>query len=250
MFQNIYSKLKNTQREKKCVSENIFRSIKRDVDCINLEKLCFQKCIYDKDQNKKILKRFLNNTQILEWESIVYLYLLDKNITTPVTIINNRIEYDTSDKISLYEYLTLKKQYNTKLVLNELFGFVSTFREYNYLHGNLHIYNIFLNKNSLKFCVIDFSNSFLIDKIENPKYQRSSYLGETDMKIKSTFFEYWDFFTLYISLKNIITDSYLENLIRYYIKQDVLQRFQDEYNKYKKTNILVYHLDTPTIVEM
>lgn len=249
MFQNLYSKIKNVSKKEKCKSENIFRSIKRDIDCINLERMSFQKCIYDKDPDKKIIKYFSNNTQALEWESIVYLYLLDKNITAPVTIKNTHIEYDTRNKISLYEYLTSKK-YNTKLVLNELFGFISTFREYNYLHGNLHIYNIFLNKQTLKFCIIDFSNSFLIDKIIIPKYQRTSYLGEMDMKITSTFFEYWDFFTLYISLKNIITDCYLENLIRYYVKQEVLQRFQDEYEKYKKTNILVYHLDNPTIVEI
>ncbi len=252
MFQHLFSKMK---KEKKCISENIFRSIKQDIDCINLQKLCFQKCIYDKDDEKKIFKHFSNNnTQVLEWENVVYLYLLDKNITAPVTIRNNHIQYDTSNKISVYEYLTSKKKYNTKLLLNELFGFISKFREFNYLHGNLHIYNIFVNKDTLKFCVIDFSNSFLIDKITTPtltpKYQRTSYLGEMDIKITSIFFEYWDFFTLYISLKNIITDSYLENLIRYYVKQDVLQRFQDEYEKYKKTNILVYHLDAPTIVEM
>jgi hypothetical protein len=252
MFQHLFSKMK---KEKKCISENIFRLIKRDIDCINLQKLCFQKCIYDKDDEKKIFKHFSNNnTQVLEWENVVYLYLLDKNITAPVTIRNNHIQYDTSNKISVYEYLTSKKKYNTKLLLNELFGFISKFREFNYLHGNLHIYNIFVNKDTLKFCVIDFSNSFLIDKITTPtltpKYQRTSYLGEMDIKITSIFFEYWDFFTLYISLKNIITDSYLENLIRYYVKQDVLQRFQDEYEKYKKTNILVYHLDAPTIVEM
>jgi hypothetical protein len=235
--------------------ENVFKtiSVRTDVDCKNLSKMCFQKCIYEKDKKMMILKKKIDSSDVLEWESVVYLYLLDKHITPMVTIKKNSIEYDIKDKISIYEYFQFqsKKSFD-KVLLNELFGFVSKFRDYDYLHGNLHIHNIFFNKETLKYYVIDFSNSFLIDKTEitNPKYQRTSYLGEMDMKIRSVFFEYWDFFTLYVSLKKVIKNhkDYLETLVRYYIKQDVLLRFEKEYEKYNDTNILVYHLDNPTIV--
>lgn len=140
-----------------------------------------------------------------------------------------------------------------------MFGFICKFREYNFLHGNLHIHNIFINKDKFiskgEFYVIDYSNSFLMDKnitSKLPQYQRSSYLQETSLKIQSIFFEYWDFFTLYISLlphlKCKDKEQYLNDLIKTYIKEDILNRFLSEYEKYKETNILVYHLDNPTFI--
>ena len=41
---------------------------------------------------------------------------------------------------------------------------------------------------------------------------------------------------------------HLNDLIKTYIKEDILNRFLSEYEKYKETNILVYHLDNPTFV--
>ena len=124
----------------------------------------------------------------------------------------------------------------------------------------MHIHNIFINPETFvrrgRFYVIDFSNSFLLDKLEKtagPNYQRSSFLGEMDKKITSIFFEYWDFFTLYVSLKLLLKDDlhsivYLDNLIQNYIKPDVLDRFLKEYENYNDTNILTFYLDKPTFV--
>ena len=210
-----------------------------------------------KDYNNNLIK--LCDEEVLRWEMVVYLYLIDKKITPFVDIKERIITYETFDKISVYEYLKtyVKKNFCLKYLLNELFGFICKFREYNFLHGNLHIHNIFINKDKFiskgEFYVIDYSNSFLMDKnITNklPQYQRSSYLQETDLKIQSIFFEYWDFFTLYISLLPHLKDKdrYLNDLIKTYIKEDVLNRFLSEYEKYKETNILVYHLDNPTFI--
>lgn len=241
-------------------TENIFKTIstKRDSECNYLTTMCFQQCVYDKDKSQNIIK-YCSLQDVFEWETVIYLYLLDKYITPPINIKNKNITYDTSDKISLYQYIKTN-EFSVKLLLNELFGFVCKFRHYNFLHGNLHVHNIFVNPDTFirrgRFYVIDFSNSFLLDKLEKtpaPNYQRSSFLGEMDRKITSIFFEYWDFFTLYISLKllfkgDLHTIVYLDNLIQNYIKPDVLDRFLKEYENYNDTNILTFYLDKPKFV--
>jgi hypothetical protein len=253
--------------------DNIFKTIstKRDSECNYLTKMCFQQCVYEKDLSSNITK-YCSLQEVFEWETIIYIYLLDKNISPIIHIKGNNLRYDTNDKLSLYQYIKngCKKEpdnavstkldtVSIKLLLNELFGFVCKFRSFYFLHGNLHVHNIFVNPDTFirrgRFYVIDFSNSFLLDRIDKsgPKYQRTSFLGEMDHKITSIFFEYWDFFTLYVSLKllfrgNLSIIVYLDILIRNYIKEDVLQRFLQEYEKYNDTNILTFYFDKPTFV--
>lgn len=262
--------LKKRRKSINNTEDNIFRSIsnKRDSECNFLTSLCFQKdCFYDKDGKKNIVKHCYD-TNVLEWESIVYLYLVDKRMAPLMTLDGNNLCYETNDKISLYEYIKSSgdnvnakfPKPNIKFILNELFGFICKFREYNFLHGNLHIHNIFINPYTFmkreRFYIIDYSNSFLRDenKKSEPKHQRSSFLGESDRKIASIFFEYWDFFTVYISLKlllknNIKNISYLDNLIQSYIKPHILSKFIEEYDKHNDSNIVTYHLNTPTFID-
>lgn len=242
--------------------ENIFRSIskKTDSECKFLTKLNFQKCYYEKSNKKNIIKRCFD-FEVLQWESVVYLYLVDKRIAPLMTFELNSLCYETHNKISLYEYIIdQSKNSNIKFLLNELFGFVSKFRNYNFLHGNLHVHNVFINPNTFTrkghFYVIDYSNSFLLDKSnKSPMYQRSSFIGEIDKKITSIFFEYWDFFTLYISLKlllksNLDNVAYLDGLIKTYVNNQILDRFIHEYKSYNDSNIVTYHLNNnPTFID-
>lgn len=254
---------KNIQEDED-VGDNIFRLIskkiskKRDSECNFLTQLNFQNCYYEKCDKKNIIKR-CSNFAVLEWESVVYLYLVDKRIAPLMNFKENNLYYETSDKISLYEYIRGKNPH-IKFLLNELFGFVSKFRDYNFLHGNLHVHNVFINPNLFirkgHFYVIDYSNSFLLDKSSNsPKYQRSSFIGEMDKKITSIFFEYWDFFTLYTSLKlllerNLTDIAYLDDLIKNYVNKDILTRFIQEYKSYNNSNIVSYHLNNnPSFVD-
>jgi hypothetical protein len=240
--------------------ENIFKTIsnRRDSDCIELNNLCYQDCVFDKNTNNDIVKHCKTNS-VYVWETIVYLYLLDKKISPLVTGGDgNTITYKTNSKISLYRYLKQNRETaKIKIILNELFGFVCKFRDFNFLHGNLHIHNIYVNPDKTgRFYVIDFSNSFLLDNNtkQSPKYQRSSYIGEMDNKITSLLFEYWDMFTLYVSIKLLLKDNlhqihYLETVIGNYIKQtDVLERFTEEYLKYNDSNILQFHIHDPYFV--
>ena len=147
--------------------------------------------------------------------------------------------YFTNDKVSFYNYLELFKP-NFKFVLNEIFSFVSKFNKYNFLHGNLHIHNIFVNPDTFlnkgRFYAIDFSNSYIYKQNVNcQEYKRISFIGEYDNK-DALFLTYWDYFTLYISLKmyfknNTQTLMYLENLILTYINPEMLYHFVKLYEK-------------------
>ena len=241
--------------------QNIFKLISEKVDseCKNISSNSHQICVCHRDTKHNIVK-YCSLKSVFEWEILVYLYIIDNRIALQTSIVADKIIYDTSDKVSLYTFLN-KYNPNIKLLLNELFGFVCKFRTFNFLHGNLHIHNIFVNPQMFirrgKFYIIDFGNSFILDKKINtfPNYNRSSFIGESDKKISSMFFEFWDFFTLFISLKiffknNLDTIVYLETLIKNYIPMDILLRFSKEYQDYGLDNILSFYLDDPCIITM
>lgn len=248
------------KREKQ--TENIFKSSKsekKDSECENISLNSYQTCVCNRDSKRNIVKYYcLEN--MFEWEICVYLYIINTKIALKTSLCDKNIVYDTRDKVSLYTFLKNNNP-NIKFLLNELFGFVCKFRTFNFLHGNLHIHNIFVNPEMFirkgKFYVMDFSNSFILDKTisKTPDYNRSSFIGESDKKISSIFFEYWDFFTLFVSLKIYFKDSidiivYLETLIENYIKKDVLLRFIKEYQNHRIDNILTFYLDDPCIITM
>ena len=254
----MFGLFKKKDREKE---QNIFKLISEKVDyeCKNISSNSYQMCVCNRDTKHNIVK-YCSLKSVFEWETLVYLYIIDAKIALQTSIVTDNIIYDTSDKVSLYTFLNKYKP-NIKLLLNELFGFVCKFRTFNFLHGNLHIHNIFVNPEMFfrrgKFYIIDFGNSFILDKKVNtiPNYNRSSFIGESEKKISSMFFEFWDFFTLFISLKlyfknNLDIVVYLETLIINYIPRDILLRFIKEYQDYGFDNILTFYLDNPNIIQI
>ena len=174
------------------------------------------------------------------------------------TIDQNTIKYSLHNKVSLNTFFKgyknnkdnynkdnyNKDKYNNKfslnLILNELFGMVCLFRNYNYIHGNLNVHNIYINTNTFKFYIIDLSNSYILDY--NIKLDSTN----AENKITKIFFEYWDIFTLYISLQVTFknddkTLEFLNGIIESYIKHDTLQNLMREYSEYGNTNILAFH---------
>jgi len=229
-------------KDKQSENRNVFRSwdsIKsNNSECFFLNKYCLQQCYCEKDINNNITKYFIDK-DIYEWEVQVYSKLLNKKITPEIK--NQRDKYITyviSDKISIYNFLLKNKQY-TKFVLNELYSFVKKFNKYNFLHGNLHLHNIFIDPNNFlskgRFYIIDFSNSYIFKTNRRgvtscPKYNRTSFIGEYDKKASDEFFIYWDFFTLYVSLKMFLKNDfenlvYLERLIQNYMSEEIIKRF-------------------------
>jgi len=229
-------------KDKQSENRNVFRSwdsIKSNKsECFFLNKYCLQQCYCEKDINNNITKYFIDK-DIYDWEVEIYSKLLNKRITPEIR--NQRDKYITymiSDKVSIYNFLLKNKQY-TKFVLNELYSFVKKFNKYNFLHGNLHLHNIFIDPDTFlskgRFYIIDFSNSYIFETNRRgvtscPKYNRTSFIGEYDKKASDEFFIYWDFFTLYISLKMFLKNDfenlvYLERLIQNYMSEEIIKRF-------------------------
>lgn len=222
--------------------KNMFKSwdsIKsNDLECIYLNKYCLQKCYCEKDNDNNISKYFIDE-EIFNWEIEVYTKLLNRKITPQIEInVDKYLTYIVCDKVSIYNFL-LKNKIYTKFVLNELYSFVKKFNKYNFLHGNLHLHNIYIDPNKFlskgRFYIIDFSNSYIFKTNRKgvtsyPRYSRTSFIGEYDKKISQEFYIYWDFFTLYISLKMFLKNDlenlvYLENLIQNYIPEYIIKNF-------------------------
>jgi hypothetical protein len=242
----------------KTKTDNIFNTLsKHDTICYLLNFQCKQDCYCDKDKNNNIRRIFFDKN-IFSHESNVYLNLLTKNanITTNISIINNHeLYYDTSNYINLRLYLT-KHHKNLDLLINELFSFVNSFKKYNFIHGNLHIDNILLDITSNKkdniinnFYIIDLSNSYFIEnkKINKCAYKRTSFLEEYDLK--SSILKYWDFLSLYTSLKLFFENhktlinsiEYIETVISTFIGHTKFNLLLEKYNNMidiQKYNIL------------
>lgn len=207
--------------KKEIINNNGLNIFAKDKECELIHKFSLNKSIFYRDSQNNIIKTFVNNFMYKN-EIDIYLYLLDKNITLLSTPNKLSLCYNIKYEISLYSYLDNYKS-NITFLLNELFCFINRFKSYKFVHGNLHLHNIFLNPKTFvqkgKFYVIDFSNSYIIQK----KYT------------KDKLFVYnWDFFSLYISLKNFFKNDiknliYLENLILNYINPSDLRSLLNKY---------------------
>lgn len=214
-------------RKKK--SDNIFRNTVDD-ECRHLNNKCLQPCICDRDKEKNIIK-FFNSDDVYKWESNVYVSYLDKNIFPLVTPKEKQLTYIVKDMVSLRTYLESGRP-NMSYTLNELFSYIRTFSSYKFLHGNLHIDNIFLSPKTFgkraNFFVIDYANSYVLKRHSCPSYKRTSFIGEFESKIKHSNIIFWDFVTVYVSLKCYFKDFpqhvlLLENIVSTYVTPEKLQ---------------------------
>lgn len=211
-------------------SDNIFCSSRVDDECRLLNNKCIQACICDRDHENNITK-FFNSNEVYQWESNVYVSYIDKNIFPLVSPKGKQLTYFVKDMVSLRTFLKTGKP-NMSYTLNELFSYIRSFRNYKFLHGNLHIDNIFLNPKTFDmrahFFVIDYANSYVLKRHSSPNYKRTSFIGEFEDKTRDTNFLYWDFLTLYVSLKCFFKEFpphllLLDNLISTYINKYKLQ---------------------------
>lgn len=215
--------IKNLHKKK---YKNIFETISKKVDPIsyNNNKKATNLCFYEKNNDNNIEKLFINEN-MFRWEIDVYLYLIDKNIVPLSSTGKQKLIYSTSDKIPLYTFLK-KKDTNIKYILNNLFSFVYKFKKINFIHGNLHLYNIFLDENEM-FNVIDFSyshfkNSSNIDCLYKNPYLIDLYL---------IYIELYDFYK-----NNKIIILYLQDLLLNYIDLNDLKQITDDMNKTQLLN--------------
>ena len=149
---------------------------------------------------------------------------------------------DVVNLISLREFL-IKNPNKLIQILPLIYTYINSFlNEYSFIHGNLHIDNIYTSpyeNNIILFYVIDFVNSYSIYN----NYNFKEYDSKKDL------LEYWDSFTFYSSIMMFLENTFkfsqkkLENikkLIHNLIKKNKNEiEFIKKYNKYIK---IIKHL--------
>lgn len=201
------------KEEDKTEDNSIFRTT-NDIECVYLNKKSTHYNHYSKDQKGNICK-FIDNSHILDWEFNVYLTFIQKNIFPLANSTQRHIIYYTNNLVSLRTFL-IKYNINMTHLLHELFSFINHFKTFGFIHGNLHLDNIFIYPKSesgrLEFYVIDYTNSY-ISSLNNenmwsfPLYKRTSFLGDHYISHDLQKFANWDFITLYVSLKILFTNN-------------------------------------------
>lgn len=216
------------------MESNVFKS-KKDEECRQITKKCVQISFCERDKHNNISK-FYTSDDVFKWELKVYMTLQKWNIVPQIKFDNLQVTYGTKNLLSLRTMLTthnkMKKNIEEYTVFfHELFSFINSFKQVQFVHGNLHIDNVFMQQgNYLNFYVIDFANSYLFSsKVPHsqPQYNRSSYIGEYNNKLKAYNLIYWDFFTMYISLLKVIgkdtkVKHLLNTIIKTYIKKETM----------------------------
>jgi hypothetical protein len=187
-------------RFKTDIKDNIFKQDIVDPNCCLLNKWrgTLGTCFYERDWYNNNIVKYYKNKDDFACEIILNEYLLKKKITTDfdIDIKNQTLSYILDDNICLYNYLENCNNYSTLRVLtNELFAFVNNFKKYHFIHGNLHIYNIFINPKTLKLRIIDFTHTRLI--------QKHNYINDEDL------------YSLYKSLHNYFTQKDDQKSISY-----------------------------------
>jgi len=210
-------------------NNNIFKSSSnKDLECKYINQLCTQGTICEKDPDNNIVKYFVSRN-VFKWESFIYLKFVTLDIFPLTTSCNGKFVHYTSNMKSFRNILkNAGKKYS--YIFNELFSFLNNMKSLHFLHGNLHIDNIFVEKHpKLKFAVIDFSNSFLLcsSKMTSPSYKRTSFMKEYESDVKWKYIVYWDFITIYISIKlfmikDITALTALEIAIQTYVPKPIL----------------------------
>lgn len=200
-----------------------------DEECKNLTSKCIHECIHYRDNNN-IVRKFLRK-EVFEWESKIYLKFLENGMFPLASAQHNQLTYYTSGLVS-FRTFSKKWKFNVPIALQELFSFINTFKTMKFLHGNLHVDNVFVDPKTftmdMQFYVIDYANSYILGKRYKPNYKRSSYIGDYDKRNNE--FMHWDFITMYISLKYMYKDNpedlmYLDNLACTFINRKLLEKY-------------------------
>jgi tRNA A-37 threonylcarbamoyl transferase component Bud32 len=166
--------------------------------------------VRDEFQN---ISKYAPDSQSYNKEIKIYLELLDKNIFANMNANNNIITYMVNDMMSLRSFLDSLSLHERKarccIILNELFSFVNTLHTYQFVHGNLTIDNIFVEKTQSpsKFYLVDLGYSKTPSTVPSLEFERQ-YL--------------YDFMSLHISLQTYFDDAselqYLDNIVSMYTK--------------------------------
>lgn len=207
---------------------NIFsNSRSTDKDCLQLNKGGNYMFDFSRTADNKLAKTHLFN-EAYQWELYVCNYLSNTSIIPKIEVCDGSIVYDTTGMVSLRSFLqnNLEKDCTFR-ILNEVFCMIKNFKRYNFIHGNLHIDNIFIRcpfgKHIIpKIVVIDFSNSHV--KNADPQFKRKNFLGQSFNYHQIG--KYMDYVTFYLSFIDFVNTKKSK---RIYKIQNHIDRLVDEY---------------------
>jgi hypothetical protein len=211
--------------------------------CENINNKCIQACKCYMENNNIV--RVFDDNYLYNWEIVIYFKLIDTSIVPLINSEKDKIVYILNDYIPLRTFLFMQNNKNNEiisLILNELYSFINMFKKYSYIHGNLHIDNILIKKVNQKyeFKVIDFVNSYILYKenIEDMEenFTKTSFICEWKKKENKQTIQYWDFFTIYISLINFFKKSpsllyIIQNIMESYIPYNIFNNIWNEIMK-------------------
>lgn len=125
-------------------------------------------------------------------------------------------------------YKPLQINGNFKEIINELLSFVSKFRNYNFIHGDLRLTNILYDNQTNNFILKDFSKSkFKLNQLTNDEY-------------------YFDFISLYFDLCKLndeILSNYIKKEIIKYIPYNEIYKFHNISNFVNEVNCITEIID-------
>jgi hypothetical protein len=197
---------------------------------------------FQENCDKNIVKH-VPNKEYYDWECNIYTYLLKNQkfpIAVPITPSKNCFIYQTNKLKPLIEVLSTIKKRN--LIINELFSFVINLRSINFVHGNLHIYNVFYDREYSQFYLLNLTDSTILGYKEKPKFNQQNY----SRLVQKNDVLFHDLLTIYSSLKNFFKNDakmikYLTEIICVFIPKTVIYEFNKEEdfmkNAHKHLNI-------------
>jgi hypothetical protein len=208
-------------------TENIFKIISRDDPCYNLNNTLLpnfypHQCFYQMSENKYLIKYF-SNYDLYKWELYVYNRLLDYDLTPKFidygkSVYTNMcaIAIDISNMITLRRTLSLLKEKDKKTLINEVFSFINSLKDYGIFHNNINIDNIYIKDN--QFYIIEFTNMKIKKQINQDCY---------DTKDQNSYDHHIDIFSLYSSISS---DNKNDEILKY-IRASVLNKYNlDSYD--------------------
>lgn len=199
LFKQFIDKYGMKKRDEIIKNKKSLKNMQKSAKLIDKNNIHLSDCTVD--DNGNILKRYVEETSFW-WESKVYVSLVETDIFPLMTATSMNMTYYVHEMRSLR---TILKEDSGRfmIILYELFNFVKKLTEMNFLHGNLHIDNIYvrIDRGHYIFKLVDLSNAYVHDMEPESPFYRSSFLGEFNCKETHEHFSYWDFFTLMTSLK-------------------------------------------------
>lgn len=212
---NIYSNILTSSKKKKLIYlNNLHNDIHYKLHNNNIQKIFLLKKTFDWEMYILIMLKKLN---LDITPNIIHINYKNDNDNNNINNFSN-ITYETHNLISLRKLFETKNNFH--YIINELISFLKTFKNKNILIGNLHIDTIYVNKNLMKFYLLDISNTIFI----------KNSVSDKDLDIQSLYMSLYDntynkrinhqiinYFNKQMSAKKTLSKyTYIDNILDIY----------------------------------